>query len=69
MVAGNQALFDSLGLDAVIDALQPTIGDGPIEGVKFGRVEQRQRLLGGRATQDVEQLAVHGVVESAGRCV
>src|SRR3546814_5659825 len=60
-MAGDQRLAQRLGLGRVVRARDAAGGDGAVQRLDARLVEQRQRLAGGGADEDVEQLAIHGV--------
>src|SRR3546814_2169790 len=60
-IAGDQRLAQRLGLGRVVRARDAAGGDGAVQRLDARLVEQRQRLAGGGADEDVEQLAIHGV--------
>ena len=58
-VAGDQRLAQGIRLRAAIATLECARGNCTVQAVQPGAVQQCQRLAGGRADKNIEQLAIH----------
>src|SRR3546814_2492402 len=60
VVAGDQGLAQGRCLGGLVDAAHAAGFDRAVQSLECGLVQRFQRLAGGGAGEDVEELAVHG---------